>query len=75
MRIKTTYKLIFLAAALFFINSCSTYDYKVESVKEVKLSEMSLDDKIAQMMIIEGKIENLAAFFYFHWQMKMNMLI
>ena len=59
MGTKITYKLIFLVAVLFFINSCSIYDYKVESVKEVSLSEMSLEDKIAQMMIIEGKIENL----------------
>jgi len=56
---KDIYRIVFFIFFLFVINSCSSEDYALEDVKEIRLSEMSLVDKIAQMMIIEGKIENL----------------
>lgn len=52
-------KIIFSLFFLLLINSCTFTVDNFNKVKEIKLEEMPLRDKIAQMMIIEGKIENL----------------
>jgi len=50
--------ILLLISFIFLINSCLINNYQ-ERVSEVRLENMPLRDKIAQMLIIEGKLENL----------------